>query len=146
MNILNTLLTPSPPYEYLYHDRTNKRTNRPISLFVCQIIRGLFVRLSGSKQTMFVKLLVYWTPWALEQLQSFRPSHGALCARRDAESGMLSLSCLPCVPANNGYRQSTSSWTTTSNAQAKHVFGWQTHTTICQIIAPITRSMATEAL
>ena len=62
MNILNTLPTPSPPYEYLYHNCTNKQTNRPISLFVYQIIRGLFVCLSGSKQTMFVKLLVYWTP------------------------------------------------------------------------------------
>ena len=63
MNILNTLPTLLLPYEYLYHDLINKRTNRLISLFVCQIIGGLFVCLLGSKQTMFVKLLVYWTPY-----------------------------------------------------------------------------------
>jgi hypothetical protein len=48
---------------YIYYDLTNKPTSRPIRLFVYHLMGLLLVGLSGSKQTMFMNMFVYRTPW-----------------------------------------------------------------------------------
>jgi hypothetical protein len=51
---------------YIYYDLTNKPTSRPIRLFVYHLIGLLLVGLSGSKQTMFMNMFVYRTPWSCQ--------------------------------------------------------------------------------